>query len=395
MTADQKKTASLDAWLMSTPGQLSEKSLLLTEAMTSYTSETQSSMDDDDEDDNDSTDSCDEDESTFEDYASNILFLLGSILFVWLAIWDLMEDDFGWNDDDDSDDDDGYTGSPLKIIGTMVSDPYVALSAIAALLYVFDGCFQVAKLFCHNNIPPGSGNDSLDMDNEYEAGLLNHSMKLLSPGRTGSLSEYNSFSHNNLSSINRCNVFWKRRGKCMTSFLIGSTFGIAAFLDLVSGLIVDWDEDRSDMFDMVAVHLYLVNALILTAPIFMSLCCPRPKTLEEQPTRQYLSEKLEYVGDLLFLAGSLIDVMCSYINLDSTAAISDWFFLLSAVLWLIDAIFYVAADWIAFHEDDEDDTPLVVPLNDSSDRSQRSSGISLKWCNTPSIANPLKLQDFR
>lgn len=394
---DQKKTSSyVDKFTLS-PGQMSEKSQLLTEAMSSYSSETQSSVNDDDDDySRVSSSQEDEDESTFEDYASNLLFLLGSILFVWLAVWDLLDDDFGWGDDDDSTDDDGYKGSPIKIMGTMLSDPYVALSAIAALLYVFDACFQMAKLFCHGDATSESKSNS-DTFIGNEIGSDRESMLLYSDDQKESVCNYYRQDSNDVghrltlksNNNNLCGSFWKRNGKCITSFLVGSTFGIAAFLDLVSGLIVDWDEDTSDMFDMVAVHLYLINSLILCAPIF-SKCFHNPRRI----IPRYRSEKLEYVGDLLFLAGSMIDVMCSYINLDETASISDWFFLLSAVLWLIDACFYIAADWIAFHEEDleEDDDIYITRLSDVS-HSTRSSVISMKY--NPVHESKLLLQNDR
>lgn len=395
---DQKKTSSYVDKFTSSPGQMSEKSQLLTEAMSSYSSETQSSVNDDDDVYSrvSSSQEEDEDESTFEDYASNLLFLLGSILFVWLAVWDLLDDDFGWGDDDDSTDDDGYKGSPIKIMGTMLSDPYVALSAIAALLYVFDACFQMAKLFCHGDASSESKSNS-DTFIGNEIGSDRESMLLYSDDQKESVCNYYRHDSNDVghrltlksNNNNLCGSFWKRNGKCITSFLVGSTFGIAAFLDLVSGLIVDWDEDTSDMFDMVAVHLYLINSLILCAPIF-SKCFYNPRRI----IPRYRSEKLEYVGDLLFLAGSMIDVMCSYINLDETASISDWFFLLSAVLWLIDACFYIAADWIAFHEEDldEEDDIYITRLSDVSD-STRSSGISMKY--NPVHESKLLLQNDR
>ena len=56
------------------------------------------------DEDVDNEDDDDDDEMRFEDYASNICFLVGSILYVWLAVWDIIDDNDDTGDDDSDDD---------------------------------------------------------------------------------------------------------------------------------------------------------------------------------------------------------------------------------------------------------------------------------------------------
>lgn len=116
---------------------------------------------------------------------------------------------------------------------------------------------------------------------------------------------------------------------------VACTFGLAAICDVIGELI--WDEDWPEpgyAAGSAAVHVYLLNALLVVSgrrPRFSSL----PKALMS-------------AGDILFLVGSVIDVLISYIDNPKTPPswfrLIAWSGLFSSVLWFTDSILYVLAD---------------------------------------------------
>lgn len=144
-----------------------------------------------------------------------------------------------------------------------------------------------------------------------------------------------------------------------------STFGIAAFFALVSvlldyGLMEDTRSWYSILFDGASDHMYMVSALIAisgrrTRPWFA-------------PESQYCGsilnepETLEDIGDFLFLVGSLLDAFLDDIHKDGVPI----FGIVSAVLWFVDALFYLRSDFVMAHRVnekaalDEDDPSTVL-----------------------------------
>lgn len=116
---------------------------------------------------------------------------------------------------------------------------------------------------------------------------------------------------------------------------VACTFGLAAICDLIGELI--WDEDWPEpgyAAGSAAVHVYLLNALLVISgriPRFSSL----PKALMS-------------AGDILFLVGSVIDVLISYIDNPKTPpswfGLIAWSALFSSLLWFTDSILYVLAE---------------------------------------------------
>jgi hypothetical protein len=354
----------------------------------SHDTTTEDNNDDDREDDNSSNDS-DDDDGRFEDYASNICFLVGSILYVWLAVWDIVEeyDDAAAGDNDDGNDDDADDDPPiaddhfldqypifsllerrykaLGIIRFLITlSPYVLVSVMAAWCYVIDAGFQIAKLICHNRkITSRPTTDGL-VSNSYlvdENGIpLSTEEAAAGANSTDVIYQRAHFYHNHghveysdIDSLPGEKGCWRRQ-RCISAAMIGLTFGTGAAFDLAGGLIVDSLEPLSDMLSMIACHIYLLNALLLTMPIFSSCSLRKPFPNINELCHCH-GAKLEYIGDLLFLIGSIIDVMLSYWNLEfSGLNLVNYGFLLSAVLWLIDAIFYIAADYIGYEDEDDD-----------------------------------------
>jgi hypothetical protein len=136
----------------------------------------------------------------------------------------------------------------------------------------------------------------------------------------------------------RCSPLY---GMITSSGFDAFTFGMAAFIELLSCLYVDQDEGLSDYMSMFAAHIYFVNA----APLFLT-------SFHEQ--YYWKSDSLEDFGDLMFLMGVIIDVVLSYWELYFPSnTIVAWFYLLSALLWLADAIVCIVAQLIYRDEDNE------------------------------------------
>jgi hypothetical protein len=125
--------------------------------------------------------------------------------------------------------------------------------------------------------------------------------------------------------------------------LAALTFGIAAglaFLAVVLRYFVGKDNNdvAADGLDMASDHVYILSAVIAitgkrTRP-WLSSSSPGCTSMMND------SEPLEDMGDLLFLLGSLVDGSMWYWMVQEQPA---WEFI-SAVLWLLDACFYLRSD---------------------------------------------------
>ena len=131
-------------------------------------------------------------------------------------------------------------------------------------------------------------------------------------------------------------------------------FGAGAFIDLLIstmtenykliimslcgiGSIGDFDKNMGK----TSVHLYFLSAVF---------CLLRSDfTTEDVSSRVYL------LGDLLFMAGSVIDLVTNYLADPFYAETKQvtllWLYLLSCELWLIDACLYLLGDFFWFNTD--------------------------------------------
>ena len=113
-------------------------------------------------------------------------------------------------------------------------------------------------------------------------------------------------------------------------------FGTAATFDLLASL-KRRDAVLSYIHGSVAVHMYVINAVMV---------------LLQRKYSSGVQATLVQAGDVLFLFGSLIDVVINYLSYPlagtpTDAVTSDIFSLLSSVLWLVDALLYNAAPILA------------------------------------------------
>jgi len=239
-------------------------------------------------------------------WLSHFFFLGGSLLYFWLAVWDI-RDESTWYDDDDDDDNSITLRSWRSLTFITMMDRHTLLSAAAALCYVGDAGVTTAQLpiiyFRHSN------------------------------------------------KITR-----------QVLFFMGNsiTFGLGAILEFTSAVTEVSHLEISNWTAVVAMHAYLVNAAIV---LFFKkrrkhhgYCGGVPVTF---------SERLELLGDVLFGVGCSVDVSLSYYYNDRTTD-NEWIWvdrgnLVSAVLWLVDSILYIAADFYYFnHIEEEDGQELMV-----------------------------------
>eukprot|EP00590_Aulacoseira_subarctica_P006967 CAMPEP_0172419802 /NCGR_PEP_ID=MMETSP1064-20121228/6207_1 /TAXON_ID=202472 /ORGANISM="Aulacoseira subarctica , Strain CCAP 1002/5" /LENGTH=415 /DNA_ID=CAMNT_0013159457 /DNA_START=551 /DNA_END=1798 /DNA_ORIENTATION=+ len=127
-------------------------------------------------------------------------------------------------------------------------------------------------------------------------------------------------------------------------YFSAATFGVAALLSVLDLLLLDFSgsyertilpgSDRA-FFDAWSVHTYLLSAIFAVTrsrhrpwKFFSWSECP---------------DSLEDIGDVLFFAGSFIDVLLCDFHFDDDIPFWPVF---SALLWFLDACFYVRSDLV-------------------------------------------------
>lgn len=225
---------------------------------------------------------------------TNLFFFLGSLCYVWVAIWDLPEElktvhEIQLRDKDELVEFDLFDSFRVAI------SPYKAVAGMAALCYVFDALVDIAQL--------------------PSAQSTHHLM------------------HN------------VRRNIPCIELSVGVTFGLSAILEFFSSVTTTSDNDDSDSsvskrLHVTALHIYLLNCLLLL--------------IGKRFTMNSISTSLEVVGDVLFVTGSVNDVFLAYWyrkehdeEATEARAMGDLF---SAILWLIDAMLYIIADCCSTEE---------------------------------------------
>mmetsp|Transcript_4294 Transcript_4294/g.8223 ORF Transcript_4294/g.8223 Transcript_4294/m.8223 type:complete len:343 (+) Transcript_4294:243-1271(+) len=248
---------------------------------------------------------------------SNLLFLFGSICCTIISLLDMYSDSNDADNDDDGDDDGNFSF-------------YVYISLIGASLFVLNALVDLSKCLF--------------------------------------LEKYSNF---------KKSCFQQEFLSKVSSALL---FGCAAMLDLMDSVSVNvfsrYDgDDAGECMDFVSAHLYLLSAIcaIVNSDIYGAY------------TSTSSHEMLNVVGDVMFMVGSLIDVGISYISDPDLVSSNQYFLLrlgmLSSVLWVIDALFYLVAD-VSFWKDHHHSV-----LNDDDDK-EEDEGRSL----SSSVQLPLLVQ---
>lgn len=139
-----------------------------------------------------------------------------------------------------------------------------------------------------------------------------------------------------------------------TTFGAAAMFGTASAIGWAAGTM---EEDMVDLLDLVSIHLYLLSAAF-------ALIGRRQDNKVHSTGFWDLFEDahaLENAGDLLFGVASVIDVVLSDFSLDDV----PWWAVLSAVLWMLDAMFYLRGDFVLLYrkQKHENETNVEMKVN--------------------------------
>ena len=141
-------------------------------------------------------------------------------------------------------------------------------------------------------------------------------------------------------------------------------FGCGALMDLSRALASPPEEpnaDASGMLDIVSSHLYF----------FSAVCAMTGLTFD----RKNKVAMLNLTGDVMFMVGSLIDIIVSYIS-DPDIVAANYhillrFWLFSSVLWFVDAALYLLANCLFWNQiknsDKEQDSGMLLKAKNSED----------------------------
>lgn len=121
-----------------------------------------------------------------------------------------------------------------------------------------------------------------------------------------------------------------------------TTFGIAAFFGTVSA--IGWasgnmSEDMVYKMDLVSIHIYLLSAL------FALVGRRQEAPMKFTGIMDFFEDAraMVSVGDMLFGIASIVDVVLDDFTFDND---NPWWPIVSAVLWLTDALFYLRGDFV-------------------------------------------------
>lgn len=123
------------------------------------------------------------------------------------------------------------------------------------------------------------------------------------------------------------------------SHLAAITFGLAAAL-AVSQVLINWYRPEAEQWShfcgSMSIHVYLVSAIICVTG-------KRNRPWFQGSSQLFYSpHALEDMGDLFFLLGSLLDEILTDMTWDDMN--SGFWAMVSALLWLADACFYLRGD---------------------------------------------------
>jgi len=192
---------------------------------------------------------------------------------------------------------------------------------------------------------------------------------------------YETFPYYNGNSDNATSSVSKEEKRALKWNLYSSLlFGIGACMDMIStcidiGMITTTENVTtngiqviesildSDTASLVSSHLYFLSAVLSLLTDYGGCCsvdsCSSSSsddtTIGTTTSTSLVVEKLRWVGDILFLFGSCIDLTITYISdpdiinaIINGLTLADWD-CISSALWFVDAILYLLADIILLH----------------------------------------------
>lgn len=144
---------------------------------------------------------------------------------------------------------------------------------------------------------------------------------------------------NNMMSNLRRHFGHRRDLSSATTFGAAAIFGTASSIAWAAGTM---DEDLVNRLELVSIHLYLLSA------VFALVGRRQENTVQCTGFWDFFedAQALENVGDSLFGIASVIDVVLSDFQFDDN---NPWWPVLSAVLWMLDAMFYLRGDFVVLY----------------------------------------------
>ena len=140
-----------------------------------------------------------------------------------------------------------------------------------------------------------------------------------------------------------------------TAFGAAAMFGTASAIGWAAGTM---EEGMVDGLELVSIHLYLVSAA------FALIGRRQDNKVHSTGFWDFFedAQALENAGDLLFGIASVIDVVLSDFTFDDDI---PWWDVLSAVLWMLDACFYLRGDFVVLYrkQKHENETNIEMKVN--------------------------------
>ena len=253
--------------------------------------------------------------------SSNLLFLLGAALQTYIAAWDLVAAKKEETSADEKDDDQRSLVTDDEKGNSETSGFYQVLNSLGPFLYILNAFVDVWWALASSRC------------------FLSSSLRNLSFVQFMQIGSQSGNVHLDYDTINQ---IWDLN--------IAVFFGIGAILEFYSTFF-DEDDIRARRYttgyyiNMVSMHTYLISGLLAAQKDRALLC-----TIARSPARCFVS-----LGILLFLMGSILDCVISYLydpelqseNIISKVTLAACNFSSSA-LWFADAFFYVWADCLIF-----------------------------------------------
>ena len=384
-------------------------------------------------------------------HCSHCWYLIGSALYVSVAVWDMRREQSWYtvavndNDDDDDDDTDNFIDEVTTSIATFWNatalsdenhdenhstqqhrnhlfvfassvvrtlfrriDLYLLLSILAA------SCYVIVAVSClwstcrtlppppptttttvavttgteqhqpptHTTSSPENDTATSGVERTIQRNIHSHNptCRIEREHERGSSSSSSSSSLHRLQQQTNSNRYHSSR-----TLWIALTFGMGATLDLLAACTSETIRypNVSTYAVVGAAHAYLTNAiLVVTHPLQNpSTTTPGTTSITRLFGRTRSSQKVTFMADGLFLIGSMVDVALSYFYIGENwdESITVWVYiyrgyLVSSILWFLNAILYIVADICV----DNNDSTIITSNESQGSTMVRTDVVSNK-----------------
>jgi len=312
---------------------------------------------------------------------SNLFFLLGGLFYTTTALWDVKYCQDSLKYDDDASDDSYFFYKYITLPGIPYFTVYLFVYVLAAFSYFINAIFdlKLAKIYKMTDMDFSLGEGSFDNTTVAESLSSeqypeDYALELSQPifeKTNGFLPSSTLFtppsspkiivSTKNLTPSDSPRKIVSLPASFRTiptnQEIAAVIFALAAIFDIIGALLSDSYYMTSLYISVFATYLYLFQAIVTlfgrrrysifpTDDIEETSFC---SSIFKVSYQYQIVDCLNETGDFLFLIGSIIDVVigCFYLNPNFEESVPlSYFSLASSVLWLLNALLYIAADYI-------------------------------------------------